>query len=341
MSALLEVKDLVIEYDSGGYAVRPIDGFNLKADAGELVVLLGPSGCGKTSLLSAFGGILTPSSGTVKVGRSSVGNLSGHDLTQFRQRQVGFVFQAFNLVPSLTAAENVAVPLMLAGAGRNAAMKRAREVLDQVGMGDLVSRRPSKLSGGQQQRVAVARALGADPPVLLADEPTANLDYVHAEGIITLLRNLRADGRLIVVSTHDDRLAPIADRVIHLVPQFRSDEQPAHVVEFAQGEIVFDQGDRGELVYVVEEGSVEITRRRAGGEHEHVATIGEGDYFGELGPTLGFPRSARATAVSPLRLRAMSVAEFRSAFVEATEGAQADLSTTPANATRDGRPSLT
>ncbi|HET7691412.1 MAG TPA: ATP-binding cassette domain-containing protein [Nocardioidaceae bacterium] len=323
MSALLEVRDLVIEYDSGGYAVRPIDGFDLQADAGELVVLLGPSGCGKTSLLSAIGGILTATSGSIRVGRSSVGTLTGSALTLFRQRQVGFVFQAFNLVPSLTAAENVAMPLMLSGVRRSVALRRAHEVLSQVGMGELAGRRPAKLSGGQQQRVAVARALGADPPVLLADEPTANLDYVHAEGIITLLRTLRADGRLIVVSTHDDRLAPIADRVIHLVPQFRADAEPAHVVELGPNEIVFDQGERGELVYVVEEGSVEITRQRAGGEHEHVATVGVGDYFGELGPTLGFPRSARATALTNVRLRAMSVAEFRANFVDATAGAQA------------------
>ncbi|WP_203336670.1 ATP-binding cassette domain-containing protein [Nocardioides limicola] len=311
MSALLEVRDLVIEYRTGGYPVRPVDGFTLEADAGELVVLLGPSGCGKTSLLSAIGGILSPTSGSIRAGGVPVTGLSGRELTGYRQRQVGFVFQAFNLVPSLTARENVAVPLLLAGVGRRAALARADVLLDRVGLTAESGRRPGRLSGGQQQRVAVARGLAADPPILVADEPTANLDYIHAEGIIALLRELRADGRLIVVSTHDDRLAPIADRVIHLVPEFRSDEQPPQVQEYAAGEVIFEQGSRGELVYVVEEGAVEITRTRADGQRESVATVEAGRYFGELGPTLGFPRSATATALSPVRVLAMSVGDFR------------------------------
>ncbi len=324
MSALLEIRDLVIAYETAGYVVKPIDGMNLDANAGELVVLLGPSGCGKTSLLSAIGGILTPTAGTVRVGGHSVGALSGHELSLYRQQQVGFVFQAFNLVPSLTARENVAVPLMLAGAHWRTAFARADELLARVGLADQANRRPAKLSGGQQQRVAVARALGADPPVLLADEPTANLDYVHAEGVITLLRELRSDGRLIVVSTHDDRLAPIADRLIHLVPEFREDARPPALVVLAPGDLLFEQGDRGELVYVVETGAIELTRIRAGAEDEHLAVVGPGEYFGELGPMLGFPRSARAVAAAPTTLRALSVADFRAQFVEATAGAQAD-----------------
>ena len=127
---------------------------------------------------------------------------------------MGFVFQAFNLIPSLSAQENVAVPMMLAGTSRSDAMRRAAEVLERVGLADRLANRPGQLSGGQQQRVAVARGLAHDPVVLLADEPTANLDYVQAEGVIRLLRELRDDGRVIIVSTHDARLVPISDQVI-------------------------------------------------------------------------------------------------------------------------------
>ena len=234
MSApVVEVRGLVIEYVTSGYAVRPIDGLDLDASAGELVVLLGPSGCGKTSLLSVLGGILRPTEGTVRVDGIAVEHLSGVDLAEYRQRTVGFVFQAFNLVPSLTARENVAIPLLLGGIDHKAAMRRADELLARVGLSDRARHRPNRLSGGQQQRVAVARGLAADAPVLLADEPTANLDYIQAEGIITLLRDLRSDGRTIIVSTHDDRLVPIADRVVHLVPEHAVQAVGPQLIEVA------------------------------------------------------------------------------------------------------------
>ena len=232
---VVQVRDLVIEYDTGGYVVRPIDHFDLSASAGELVVLLGPSGCGKTSLLSALGGILRPTSGSIRVAGIEVEALSAGELSAYRQHTVGFVFQAFNLIPSLTARENVAIPLLLAGVSRRRAMRRADELLARVDLADRARHRPNRLSGGQQQRVAVARGLAADAPVLLADEPTANLDYIQAEGIISLLRGLRADGRSIIVSTHDDRLVPIADRVVHLVPEHRADAGGPRLVEVAAG----------------------------------------------------------------------------------------------------------
>jgi putative ABC transport system ATP-binding protein len=311
MSATVVVRDLVIEYASSGYAVRPIDGLDLDAATGELVVLLGPSGCGKTSLLSVLGGILRPSGGSVHVGGTSVEGLRGAALAEYRQKTVGFVFQAFNLVPSLSARENVAMPLLMAGVKRTRAYERADRLLERVGLTDRAKHKPAKLSGGQQQRVAVARGLAADPLVLLADEPTANLDYIQAEGIISLLRDLRSDGRSIIVSSHDDRLVPIADRVIHLVPEFREDEGPPRAVELTAGEVVFEQGSRGELVYVIDEGSIDILRNRSDGEPEHLATLGAGDYFGELGPLLGFPRSATARAATDVRLTAYNTRDFR------------------------------
>ena len=322
--ALLQVRDLVIEYDSGGYPVRPIDGFTLDAYSGELIVLLGPSGCGKTSLLSTLGGILRPTAGSIRFDGIAVEDLAGGALSDYRQRRVGFVFQAFNLIPSLNARENVAIPLILAGVPRRAALARADELLQRVGLGNRTHHRPAKLSGGQQQRAAVARGLAADPPMLLADEPTANLDYIQAEGIISLLRDLRSDGRLIVVSSHDDRLVPIADRVIHLVPEFREDEQSPRVVEIASGEVVFEQGSRGELVYVIEAGRVAITRRRSDGSDEHLAALEAGEYFGELGPLLGVPRSAPATALTPRRLKAYNVHDFREQVGGATASTAVD-----------------
>ena len=324
MTSFLEVRDLVIEYSSSGYAVRPIDGFDLDGRAGELVVLLGPSGCGKTSLLSALGGILSPTAGTISVGGELVHDLRGASLADYRQNRVGFVFQAFNLVPSLNARENVAIPLILAGMSRKPALARADDLLERVGLSERAHNKAGKLSGGQMQRVAVARGLAADPPMLLADEPTANLDYIQAEGIIALLRELRADGRLIVVSSHDDRLVPIADRVIHLVPEFAEDDDPPRPVELAAGEPIFEQGTRGVLVYVIDEGEVEVTRRRADGSQEHLATLGPGEYFGELGPLLGFPRSATVGAATDVKLTAYNVRDFREQVIGTTAGAGAD-----------------
>jgi len=310
-TAEVQVRDLVIEYQSGGYNVRPIDGLDLDAAPGELVVLLGPSGCGKTSLLSAIGGILRPTAGRVLVGGIDVSQLRGAELTQYRQQTVGLVFQAFNLVASLSARENVAMPLLLAGVKRRRAFERADRLLERVGLSERSGHKPAKLSGGQQQRVAVARGLAADPLVLLADEPTANLDYIQAEGIISLLRDLRSDGRAIIVSSHDDRLVPIADRVIHLVPEFRQDAGAPRVVGHLAGEAIFEQGERGELVYVIEAGQVHIERSLAGGDVEQLASLGPGDYFGELGPLLGFPRSATARAATDVRLTAYNVQDFR------------------------------
>ena len=318
---LLEVRDLVVEYATGSYAVRPIDGLGLEGTPGELIVLLGPSGCGKTSLLSVLGGILRPTEGSVRFGDLDVGRLSGPELVDYRQRQVGFVFQAFNLIPSLDARENVAIPLIMAGVRRRDALRRADELLRRVGLADRSSHKPAKLSGGQQQRVAVARGLAADPAMLLADEPTANLDYVQAEGIISLLRDLRADGRLIVVSTHDDRLVPIADRVVHLVPEHEASASAPSLVEVPAGGVVFEQGERGELVYVIEDGRVEVLRRSPDGAEEVLAVLGPGDYFGELGPLLGFPRSATVRAVTPTRLVAYDVHDFREQVMGATAGA--------------------
>ena len=309
----VSIRDLVVEYTSGGYVVRPINGLDVRADDGELVLLLGASGCGKTTLLSALAGILQPTAGTITVDGTSVTGLSGTALTEYRRHQVGIVFQAFNLIPSLTAAENVAVPLLATGKGRRASLERARQLLGQVDLADRVDHRPGDLSGGQQQRVAIARALALEPPLLLADEPTAHLDYIQVEGVIRLLRGLARDGRTIIVATHDDRLLPLADTVVELTP--RSQMVAEHrVVTMSDGEILFGQGDAGDLVYVVERGEIELTRERESGETEVVAHIVEGRYFGELAPMFGLRRSATARAVGPTTVRGSSPTEFRASM---------------------------
>src|SRR6201999_1483063 len=164
----LSIADLVVEYSSGGYAVRPINGMNLDVPAGSLVILLGPSGCGKTTLLSCLGGILRPKSGSIAFAGVDITALDGSALAKYRRDEVGIVFQAFNLVPSLTALENVIVPLRAAGRSRTSARQRAEELLTQVGLADRLKHKPGDLSGGQQQRVAVARAIALDPPLILA-----------------------------------------------------------------------------------------------------------------------------------------------------------------------------
>ena len=210
----LRTENLVVEYSSGGNAIRPIDDLNLELEAGSLTILLGPSGCGKTTLLSCLGGLLTPTSGRITIGGTDVTSLNRRAMSHYRRHGVGIVFQAFNLVPSLTALENVLVPLRAAGISRSAARARAEELLTRVGLQDRMSHRPGDLSGGQQQRVAVARAIALNPPLILADEPTAHLDYLQVEEMLRLIRDLATGDRMVVVATHDPRLLPLADRVI-------------------------------------------------------------------------------------------------------------------------------
>ena len=314
----LVVTDLVVEFIHDGYAIRPLDMLSFEAQPGELVVLLGPSGSGKTTLLSCLGGIMTPTSGSIRLGDTDIASMSGKQLDAYRRDQIGFVFQAFNLIASLTARENIAVPLTLTGMNRKAAFARADELLEQVNLGDRGGHLPSRLSGGQQQRVAVARGLGHNPPLLLADEPTANLDHIQAEAIIRLLQGLRDDGRMIIVSTHDSRLVPIADRIVQLIPVGGHDEVATHEVSFAAGESIFEQGDNAELIYVVKSGEVDVIRVLAEGGEELLTKLGPDQYFGELGPFLGFPRSASVRANTDVVLTAYSPRIFREKVLHKT-----------------------
>jgi putative ABC transport system ATP-binding protein len=281
-------------------------------EPGQLVLLLGASGCGKTTLLSVLAALLTPTSGSVQLGDQDVLAMRGKELTEFRRRKVGVVFQAFNLVPSLTARENVEVPLRAAGVKRREARERAGKLLAQVGLSDRDTHRPGDLSGGQQQRVAIARALAHDPPLLLADEPTAHLDYIQVEGVLRLVRSIADQGRLVVIATHDERLLPLADRVVEMTPRADAHSRPPEAVQLQPGQVLFRQGDRGELVYTVEEGDVDIVRERVDGTEELLTRIGPGGYFGELAPMFGLPRAATARAVTAVKLTAYTLRDFRS-----------------------------
>ncbi len=307
----LSIRDLVVEYSSGAEAVRPIDGLDLDVSAGSLAILLGPSGCGKTTLLSCIGGILKPTSGLIRAGNIDVTALDAHSLTVYRRNTVGIVFQAFNLVPSRTAAENVRVPMRAAGMSHRAAHKRAVELLDRVGLSERMHHRPGDLSGGQQQRVAVARAIALDPPLILADEPTAHLDFIQVEEVLRLIRALADDDRVVVVATHDSRMLPLADRVVELVPALASTDRAPETVEVSAGATVFAQNTMGDLIYVVSAGEFEIIRELPDGGSETLSTASPGEYFGEIGPLFGLPRSATVRALTDGTLIGYTVKEFR------------------------------
>lgn len=295
----LEIRDLTIEYTQGDYLVRPIDSLDVDAADGELVILLGPSGCGKTTLLSCLAGILTPTAGSIRIGDVDITALRGAALAGYRRDTVGIVFQAFNLIPSLSARENVMAPLRLAGTRLRRARPRAEELLTMVGLGDRMDHRPKALSGGQQQRVAIARALVHEPSLVVADEPTAHLDYVQVQEVLRIVRRLAAPGRMVVIATHDERLIPLADRTIELLPKGAPVEsQPPQRLPLAAGEFLFTQGSPSDFVYLVDEGEIELLRDRADQTKETVRVVGPGGYFGELGPLLGLPRSASARARS-------------------------------------------
>jgi putative ABC transport system ATP-binding protein len=212
---MVSVRGLTMRLSSGGRPLTILDDVTLDVERGDAVAVIGPSGSGKSTLLGLIAGLDTPTSGTIVVAGVDVTRLGESALARFRRETIGYVFQSYHLIPTLTAAENVAVPLELAGERRAAA--RARALLDQVGLADRTHHYPVQLSGGEQQRVALARAVALDPPLLLADEPTGNLDSATGSGIIELLFALnRERGSTLLLVTHDAALAERADRVISL-----------------------------------------------------------------------------------------------------------------------------
>jgi putative ABC transport system ATP-binding protein len=216
-AGVLVARDLRKDYPMNGEVVHALRGVSLDVGAGEYIAVVGPSGCGKSTLLQLLGGLDAPTAGTVEVLGTRLDSLSDRELTRLRLLRLGFVFQRFHLLPVLTARENVELPMAEAGVPARERRARALALLDYVGLAPRAGHRATQLSGGEMQRVAVARALANRPAVLLADEPTGELDAATGQGILDLFRRLNADGATLVVVTHDDRLAAEAGRVVRML----------------------------------------------------------------------------------------------------------------------------
>jgi putative ABC transport system ATP-binding protein len=213
---MIEMTAIRKVYSTGRMEVEALKGVNLTIGANEYVSIVGPSGSGKSTLMNLIGCLDTPSTGTYMLSGENVAGLDRNQLAEVRNKKIGFVFQSFNLLPYATALENVALPLLFAGIGDKKRNERAKEMLERVGLGERMDHKPTELSGGQMQRVAIARALANNPAIILADEPTGNLDSASGHAIADLFGELHAAGQTIVMITHDNGLAKIASRSVHI-----------------------------------------------------------------------------------------------------------------------------
>ena len=214
---LLDLKEVTKEYKLGETVVRALRGLDLSIEEGEIVALMGPSGSGKSTLMHIIGALDTPSNGTAFLDGQDLERLKEKQLVALRGKKIGFVFQTFNLIQTLTAQQNVELPMIFQGIRRAERVQRAKELLVKVGLADRARHKPSELSGGERQRVAIARALANDPEIILADEPTGNLDTESGASILEMLKGLRVDdGKTVIIVTHDPEATAIADRIIRL-----------------------------------------------------------------------------------------------------------------------------
>lgn len=217
MNELIEIRDMCKIYNPGENEVRALDHVNLKIDKNEFVAIIGQSGSGKSTLMNMLGCLDVPSSGTYILNGQDVSGLTDDDLSDIRNREIGFIFQGFNLISGLTALENVELPLIYRGVGKKERLQLSRTALEKVGLKARMDHKPSEMSGGQQQRVAIARAIAQAPPVILADEPTGNLDSGSTKEIMEILKGLHAEGRTVILITHDNDIAARARRIIRIM----------------------------------------------------------------------------------------------------------------------------
>lgn len=213
---LIEIKDVYKIYNPGENEVRALDGVNLTINTGEFVAIIGQSGSGKSTLMNMLGCLDVPSSGEYYLAGEDVSKMTDDELSDIRNEQIGFIFQGFNLIQSLDAMENVELPLIYRGLGREERHKISKESLGRVGLLNRTHHKPTQMSGGQQQRVAIARAIAARPPIILADEPTGNLDSKSGSDVIHILHELHAEGRTIILITHDNLIAKTAERIVRI-----------------------------------------------------------------------------------------------------------------------------
>ena len=216
MSALVEIKDMCKVYNPGENEVWALDHVNVTIEEGEYVAIIGHSGSGKSTLMNMLGCLDVPTSGTYRLHGQDVQSLDDTELSDIRNRENGFIFQGFNLIANLTALENVELPLIYRGVSKSKRMALSRSALEKVGLGNRMEHKPSEMSGGQQQRVAIARAIAQAPPVILADEPTGNLDSHSTQEIMEILEKLYSEGRTVILITHDNEIAARAKRVIKI-----------------------------------------------------------------------------------------------------------------------------
>lgn len=214
--SLIEVKDVYKIYNPGENEVRALDGINLKIERGEFVAIVGQSGSGKSTLMNMLGLLDIPTSGEYYLDGEDVSHLTDNELSEIRNKQIGFIFQGFNLISSLTAQANVELPLVYRGMKADKRHRLSLAALEKVGLSNRVTHLPKQMSGGQQQRVAIARAVAASPPIILADEPTGNLDSHSGEDVMNILINLYKEGRTVILITHDNSIASRAKRVIRI-----------------------------------------------------------------------------------------------------------------------------
>ncbi|MBM56050.1 MAG: macrolide ABC transporter ATP-binding protein [Euryarchaeota archaeon] len=215
-TSIIQASNLRKTYEVGGTLVHALDDLDVCIEKGSYIALMGPSGSGKSTLMNVLGCLDTPTSGSYVLNGNDVSSLSDDELADIRNKEIGFVFQTFNLLPRYTALENVALPMIYAGIPKNERLTRAESVLKKVGLGDRMDHKPNELSGGQRQRVAVARALVMNPSIILADEPTGNLDSVTSDGIMELFGEINRDGNTVIVVTHEEDIAAHAERIIRL-----------------------------------------------------------------------------------------------------------------------------
>ncbi len=221
----IEIRDIKRHFTLGGSIVKALDGVSLSIERGEMLALMGPSGSGKTTLMNVVGGLDQPDAGRIIIDGEDITHFDGNRLAQYRQRQVGFVFQSFNLIASMTALQNVEFPMIFAHVSPSKRKRRAEALLKAVGLGDRMDHKPTELSGGQQQRVAMARALVNRPTILLGDEPTGNLDSHTGDEILAMLQRLNEQGQTIIMVTHDPRVASYAKRTIHMLDGLIQEDQ--------------------------------------------------------------------------------------------------------------------
>lgn len=252
--AVVRVSNVLKSFQSGEVAVQALRGISLEIQRGEFVAIIGPSGSGKSTMMGLIGGLDTPDSGTVEIDGVDISTMGERPLTRIRNEKIGFVFQSFNLIPTLTAVENVALPIQFSSQRNFNPTERARELLTLFGLGDRLDHRPTQLSGGQQQRVAIARALANNPPLLLADEPTGNLDTRSSDVVMAALRDVQKKfNTTVCIVTHDMDVASQVDRIITLVDGNVATDDPRSTAQRQAVAILREKRKTGELPVLFEQ----------------------------------------------------------------------------------------